>query len=97
MPQLNLPVAGGKLAPYSTRPPRAFPAAKAPFNRIAYAAAHVVADPLADCDPWLDAADRLGGAPSRSAGTSGRWVSASPRPWIPRSAAWAWTGRPRWS
>ena len=27
-----------------------------PFNRIAYAAAHVVADPLADSDPWLDAA-----------------------------------------
>ena len=27
-----------------------------PFNRIAYAAAHVVADPLADRDPWLDAA-----------------------------------------
>ena len=26
------------------------------FNRIAYAAAHVVADPLADNDPWLDAA-----------------------------------------
>ena len=56
MPTLNLPVAGGKLAPYTTRPPRAFPAAKPPFNRIAYAAAHVVADPLADADPWLDAA-----------------------------------------
>ena len=26
------------------------------FNRIAYAAAHVVADPLARADPWLDAA-----------------------------------------
>jgi hypothetical protein len=26
------------------------------FNRIAYAAAHVVTDPLADNDPWLDAA-----------------------------------------
>src|SRR5262249_5844715 len=26
------------------------------FNRVAYAAAHVVADPLADGDPWLDAA-----------------------------------------
>jgi hypothetical protein len=56
MPTLNLPVAGGKLAPYITRPSRAFPAAKAPFNRIAYAAAHVVADPMADADPWLDAA-----------------------------------------
>src|SRR5260370_1352180 len=56
MPTLNLPVAGGKLAPYTTRPPREFPAAKPPFNRIAYAAAHVVADPLAEADPWLDTA-----------------------------------------
>ena len=56
MPTLNLPIAGGKLAPYATKPPRNFPAAKPPFNRIAYAAAHVVADPLADGDPWLDAA-----------------------------------------
>jgi hypothetical protein len=56
VPTLNLPVAGDKLASYTTRPPRAFPAAKPPFNRIAYAAAHVVADPLAESDPWLDAA-----------------------------------------
>ena len=56
MPTLNLPVAGGKLAPYTTRPARPFPPAKPPFNRIAYAAAHVVADPMADGDPWLDAA-----------------------------------------
>jgi hypothetical protein len=56
MPTLNLPIAGGSLAPYATRPARNFPAAKVPFNRIAYAAAHVVADPLAEADPWLDAA-----------------------------------------
>ena len=56
MPTLNLPVAGGKLAPYTTKPPRHLPAAKPPFSRIAYAAAHVVADPLADGDPWLDSA-----------------------------------------
>jgi hypothetical protein len=56
VPTLNLPVTGGKFAPYTTKPPRKFPAAKPPFNRIAYAAAHVVADPLADADPWLDAA-----------------------------------------
>src|SRR6266852_5481564 len=47
MPTLNLPIAGGRLAPYTAKPP---------LNRIAYAAAHVVADPLADHDPWLDAA-----------------------------------------
>jgi hypothetical protein len=56
MPTLNLPIAGGKLAPYTTKPPRDLPAARPPFNRIAYAAAHVVADPLADGDPWLDTA-----------------------------------------
>src|SRR6202048_2963718 len=56
MPILNLPTTAGTLAPHTIRPARKFPAAKPPFNRIAYAAAHVVADPLADCDPWLDAA-----------------------------------------
>jgi hypothetical protein len=56
VPTLNLPVAGGKLAPYVTRPPRSFPAGKPSFNRIAYAAAHVVADPMADAEPWLDVA-----------------------------------------
>jgi hypothetical protein len=56
MPTLNLPTSAGALAPYTTRAPKKFPAPKAPFNRIAYAAAHVVADPLADRDPWLDAA-----------------------------------------
>jgi hypothetical protein len=56
MPTLHLPVAGGKLVPYTTRPARQFPPAQLPFTRIAYAAAHVVADPMADADPWLDAA-----------------------------------------
>ena len=32
------------------------PEATGGWNRIAYAAAHVVADPLADNDPWLDTA-----------------------------------------
>ncbi|MCC6471478.1 MAG: dihydrodipicolinate synthase family protein [Alphaproteobacteria bacterium] len=53
MPTLDLPVAGGKLARYTTRPPRAFPKADRAFNRIAIGAAHVVADPLADIDPWI--------------------------------------------
>jgi hypothetical protein len=53
MPTLNLPAATGKLKPYTTRPPKEFPPAQPPFSRIAYAAAHVVADPLADGDPWL--------------------------------------------
>ena len=37
--------------------PRPFPEkAVCPFNRVALAAAHVVADPLADIDPWLEVA-----------------------------------------
>src|SRR5262249_1344637 len=56
VPTLNLPVPGGKLAPFTTRSPRRFPEPKPPFNRIAYAAAHVVSDPLPDSDPWLPAA-----------------------------------------
>jgi hypothetical protein len=53
MATLNLPTADGRVAPYTTRPPVSFPAATAPFSRVAYAAAHVVPDPLADNDPWL--------------------------------------------
>ena len=37
-------------------PSPARPPAGVKFNRIAYSAAHVVADPLADVDPWLDGA-----------------------------------------
>ena len=53
MPTLNLPTANGRIVPYTTRPPVSFPAATPPFSRVAYAAAHVVPDPLADNDPWL--------------------------------------------
>lgn len=53
---LNLPTANG-IAPYTLRgTPLARPAAGTQFNRIAYSAAHVVADPLAAVDPWLTAA-----------------------------------------
>ena len=54
---LTLPTAGGALAPYTLRgrvPLK--PPAGVQFNRIAYSAAHVVADPLAAVDPWLQAA-----------------------------------------
>jgi hypothetical protein len=55
--QLQLPAAGGGLQTYtlSQRQPWTAPA-KSVFNRIAYSAAHVVADPLAAIDPWLEAA-----------------------------------------
>lgn len=54
---LTLPTAGGTLAPYTLGgcvPLR--PAAGVKFNRIVYSAAHVVADPLAAIDPWLQCA-----------------------------------------
>jgi hypothetical protein len=45
---------GGGLKPYTLRgsaPARPVPGTR--FNRIAYSAAHVVADPMAAMDPWL--------------------------------------------
>ncbi len=58
MATIALPTKDHKLAPYTTGEPIAFPskAETAGFNRVAYAAAHVVADPLADIDPWVGAA-----------------------------------------
>jgi hypothetical protein len=57
VPSIRLPTAVGHLAEYRLRGPREFPArAAGPFNRVAYAAAHVVADPLAEVDPWLEVA-----------------------------------------
>src|SRR5437764_14822389 len=54
---LALPAASGALENFTLSAPRTFP--KQPcraFTRVAYSAAHVVADPLAANDPWLDAA-----------------------------------------
>jgi hypothetical protein len=54
---LNLPRADGTLERYTLSGRAAWQAPARPaFDRIAYSAAHVVADPLAAVDPWLDAA-----------------------------------------
>ena len=54
---MRLPVAGGGFEPYALREPRAFPQRPArAFTRVAYSAAHVVADQFAAVDPWLGAA-----------------------------------------
>lgn len=55
---LNLPQANGTLAPYTLkgRPPVAASGDAPRFNRIAYSAAHVVSDPRAAIDPWLQTA-----------------------------------------
>ncbi|KQS88648.1 MULTISPECIES: dihydrodipicolinate synthase family protein [unclassified Rhizobium] len=50
---LSLPLADGMLETYRlSGEPIARPASVPVFNRIAYAAAHVVSDPLRDLEPW---------------------------------------------
>jgi hypothetical protein len=50
---IKLPSAGGRLEHYKLSVPRNFPRkAAGAFSRVAYSAAHVVADPLAPVDPW---------------------------------------------
>jgi hypothetical protein len=54
---ITLPVTGGALEHFHLSEPRHFPArAQGSFTRIAYSAAHVVADPRKEQDPWLDCA-----------------------------------------
>jgi hypothetical protein len=52
---ISLPTKDRRFEPYVTGEPIVLPkqGAAPAFNRVAYAAAHVVADPLADVDPWL--------------------------------------------
>ena len=56
MATLKLPLPDGTLAPYTLRAATPWPKPASPprFNRVAFSAAHVVADPLARADPWLD-------------------------------------------
>ncbi len=57
MTTVGLPTADGRIVPFEMGAPRAaVEPPKRPFNRVAFAAAHVVADPLADNDPWLEPA-----------------------------------------
>jgi len=56
MPSLILPSAGGKLDRYTLSGVPAWTPAVQGWNRVAYAAAHVVADPLSPVDPWLEPA-----------------------------------------
>jgi hypothetical protein len=53
MPTIALPTADRRIESYTTRPPRGFKKPERKFNRVVFAATHVVADPLADIDPWL--------------------------------------------
>ncbi|MEM7693135.1 MAG: dihydrodipicolinate synthase family protein [Pseudomonadota bacterium] len=54
MATLNLPTAARTFEPYTTGEPIVFDKAARPLPRVAFAAAHVVADPLAGNDPWVE-------------------------------------------
>jgi Protein of unknown function (DUF993) len=55
--RITLPTTAGKLETFVLSEPRAYPdKATGAFNRVALAAAHVVADATAANDPWLDCA-----------------------------------------
>jgi hypothetical protein len=53
---IQLPDTSGALKPYALRGPGDFAVTRTPFNRVAYAAAHVVADPRAAINPWQQTA-----------------------------------------
>src|SRR5271165_6684189 len=54
---LKLPTADRSLETYRLAASRTFPSKlQGALNRVAFSAAHVVANPLADVDPWLSAA-----------------------------------------
>ena len=53
---IGLPFPNGKVEQYQVREPRLFRKPAGPFTRVAYAAAHVVADTLSEKEPWLEAA-----------------------------------------
>jgi len=52
---LRLPKADRSIETYRLAGSRTFPSKpEGPLNRIAFSAVHIVADPLAECDPWLN-------------------------------------------
>ncbi|MEA2841744.1 MAG: hypothetical protein QOF41_3074 [Methylobacteriaceae bacterium] len=56
MPDIELPTAERRMVPYHTHAPCDWPKANGASRiRVFFSAAHVVADPLADADPWLSA------------------------------------------
>jgi hypothetical protein len=78
VPTIALPTKDRTLEPYVTGEPIVFPSKEQTqsFNRIAYAAAHVVAAPPS-----------TGRRPSRFGTICGTSASASPKRWTRRSAA----------
>ena len=93
---LNLPTYDGTLAPFaSTVEPLVPRAPSRPWTRVAFAAAHVVSDPLAERTPWL-------GRPAVDWESTlnfrrGLWDQGLglAEVWTPPNAAWASIGKPR--
>ena len=58
---ISMPMGGRELETYTLRAPLELPTPTTPptFNRVAYSAAHVVADPFATTNPWLRASIEL--------------------------------------
>src|SRR5262249_22393298 len=55
--KINLPTAAGRLDTFVLSEPSAYPdKVRGAFNRVAFSAAHVVADARAASDPWIDCA-----------------------------------------
>ena len=69
---LKLPAAGGALDTYMLSGRESWRATPSPaFNRIAYSAAHVVADVRASNNPWLDCAIDWDGCEAQRPRTDG--------------------------
>ena len=96
--KITLPRDDGTLAPYILRGPGDFAPATAgtPLNRIAFSAAHVVADPLAAGDPWLACAVDWDAtiAYRRRLWSLGLGVAEA---MDTAQRGMGWTGRPRWN
>jgi hypothetical protein len=57
LPGLQVADCAATLVRFTLSTPRGFPKrAVGPFNRVAYSAAHVVADPMSQVDPWVGCA-----------------------------------------
>jgi hypothetical protein len=53
VPTINLPD-GDRIVSFQTHSPRKFAHVSGPFCRVAFAAAHVVVNPLIETDPWIE-------------------------------------------
>ena len=96
--KIELPNAQGAHETYHLQgKPIAIRKPRTPFKRVAFAAAHVVANPFAAMPILQARPPSTGTRPWPTAATCSISALALPRPWILRSVAWDWTGRARWS